>query len=50
MNPVVELAKKYYPRLWGKDRIDALAEAGKLTEAEAAEVMLGETGEADDNA
>lgn len=36
---VFELAKKYYPRLWGKDRIDALVAAGRLTEEEAAEVM-----------
>ena len=47
---VFELAKKYYPRLWGKERIEALVDAGKLTAAEAAEVMRGENGEADDNA
>lgn len=29
-----EMAKKYYPRLWDKERIDALYEAGKLTEEE----------------
>lgn len=29
-----ELAKQYYPRLWGKDRIDALLLAGKITEEE----------------
>lgn len=50
MNPVFELAKKYYPRLWGKDRINALVAAGKLTEAEAAEIVQGETEEAHDNA
>ncbi len=38
MNPVYEMAKKYYPRLWGKERIDALAAAGKLTAAEATEI------------
>lgn len=31
---VFELAVKYYPVLWGKDRIDALLKAGKLTEEE----------------
>lgn len=36
---VLELAKKYYPRLWGRERIEALVIAGKLTEAEAAEVL-----------
>ena len=29
-----ELAKKYYPRLWSKERIDALYQAGKLTKEE----------------
>ena len=29
-----EMAKKYYPRLWDKERIDALYNAGKLTEKE----------------
>lgn len=31
---VYELAKKYYPRLWNKERIDALYQSGKLTEEE----------------
>ncbi len=31
---VYELAQKYYPRLWNKERIDALYQAGKLTEEE----------------
>lgn len=31
---VFELAKKYYPLLWDKSRIDALYEAGKLTDEE----------------
>ena len=26
-----ELAKKYYPRLWGKARLEALVEAGRLS-------------------
>ena len=29
-----ELAKKYYPLLWNKKRIEALYKAGKLTEEE----------------
>lgn len=45
MNPVFELAKNYYPRYWGKERIDALVDAGKLTKEEAAEVLGGDTDE-----
>lgn len=40
---VYEMAKKYYPRLWDKDRLDALVEAGRLTRAEADEIV-GEDG------
>lgn len=36
---VYEMAKKYYPRLWDKDRLDALVEAGRLTRAEADEIV-----------
>lgn len=39
MESVFELAKKYYPRLWDKTRLDALVEAGKLTEAERDEII-----------
>ena len=31
---VFEMAKKYYPRLWGIDRLNALVKAGKLTAEE----------------
>ena len=31
---VYEMAKKYYPALWDKKRIDALHKAGKLTDSE----------------
>ena len=31
---IYEMAKKYYPRLWSKERIDALYKAKKLTEKE----------------
>lgn len=42
---VVELAKKYYPRLWSRERIEALVTAGKLTADEAAEVLGGDSSE-----
>ncbi|SCI97209.1 Uncharacterised protein [uncultured Flavonifractor sp.] len=28
---VYELARKYYPRLWDRERLEALAAAGKLS-------------------
>lgn len=31
---VYEMAKKYYPSLWDKSRLDQLLNAGKLTEEE----------------
>ena len=31
---VYEMAQKYYPRLWPLERIEALYQAGKLTEDE----------------
>ena len=40
---VYEMAKKYYPRLWDKARLDALVEAGRLTRTEADEIV-GEGG------
>ena len=46
---VFELAKKYYPLLWVKERIDALVAAGKLTETEATEVTQVETEESHGN-
>lgn len=36
---VFEMAKKYYPRCWGKPRIEALVKAGKLTAEQAAEII-----------
>lgn len=36
---VYEMAKKYYPRLWDKDRLDALVEAGRLTRAEVDKIV-----------
>ena len=40
---VFEMAKKYYPRLWNKKRIDALYDAGKLTDEEYAEILSSGT-------
>lgn len=31
---VYEMAKKYYPRLWDKERLEALLAAGRLTQEE----------------
>ena len=36
---VFEMAKKYDPRLWSRERVGALAAAGKLTEEEKAQVL-----------
>ena len=42
---VFEMAKKYYPRLWDINRINALYEAGKLTEEEYKELTNEESTE-----
>lgn len=39
---VFELAKQYYPRLWPRERIEALAAAGKLTAKEVKEILSEE--------
>lgn len=31
---VYELAKKYYPRLWDRERLETLLAAGRLTKEE----------------
>lgn len=36
---VFELAKQYYPRLWDRARIQALADAGKLTEEQMEHIL-----------
>lgn len=36
---VYELAKRYYPRLWDKSRLEALVEAGRLTKEEVEEII-----------
>lgn len=42
---VFELAKEYYPTLWSKERIDALHEAGKLTDEQYETIVGTEGGE-----
>ena len=42
---VFEMAKKYYPRLWNKKRIDALYDAGKLTDDEYDEILSADNEE-----
>lgn len=39
---VYEMAKRYYPRLWNKSRLEALAAAGRLTEEEVEEIINAE--------
>lgn len=34
-----EMAQRYYPRLWDKSRLEALVEAGRLTEEEYREIV-----------
>ncbi len=41
---VYEMAKLYYPRLWGLARLEALAAAGRLTEAEMDEIITRKEG------
>lgn len=36
---VFELAKQYYPRLWDRARIQALADAGKLTSEQMEQIL-----------
>ena len=36
---VSELAKKYYPRLWDRSRLEALVSAGRLTQEEFAKIV-----------
>lgn len=38
---IYEMAKKYYPTYWDKARIDALHDAGKLTDAEYNDIIGG---------
>lgn len=36
---IYDLAKRYYPRLWDKSRLEALVSAGRLTQEEFAEIV-----------
>lgn len=36
---VYDMAKKYYPTLWNRARLEALVAAGRLTEAEMEEII-----------
>lgn len=36
---VYEMAKKYYPRLWDRSRLEALVEANRLTRYEMDEII-----------
>ena len=38
---VLEMAKNYYPRLWGENRLRQLVDAGRLTEEEYQEITGG---------
>lgn len=40
MATTYELAKRYYPRMWDKSRLEKLVEAGKLTEEEYSEIVV----------
>ena len=40
---VVELAEKYYPRLWDKDRLEALVAAGRLSREDADRIIQNES-------
>lgn len=39
MESVFELAKRYYPRLWDKSRLEALVAAGRLTQEQMEEIV-----------
>lgn len=40
---VYEMAEKYYPRLWGRERLEALKTAGKLSQEEYRSLVGEET-------
>lgn len=41
---VYDMAELYYPRLWDKARLEALAAAGRLTQAEMDEIITRKEG------
>ena len=46
---VYELAKLYHPRLWDKSRLEALVEAGRLSQEQMREIIGGLPIRTDDN-
>lgn len=42
MKAVFELAKKYYPTYWSKERLNVLLEKKKLTQKEYDELTVGD--------
>ena len=39
---VYELARKYYPRLWDRERLEALLAAGRLSQEEFDRLVVAE--------
>lgn len=39
---VYEMAQKYYPRLWDRERLEALLAAGRLTQEEYDKLVTAE--------
>lgn len=37
---IVEMAEKYYPRLWDKSRLEALVSAGRLSREDADRIIM----------
>lgn len=40
---IAEMAARYYPRLWSRERIETLVDAGRLTREEADEIEAQKT-------
>ncbi len=38
---VIEMVKKYYPKFWSRERVEALVAAGRLTRVDADKAMGG---------
>lgn len=37
-----EMARQYYPKLWGEERLNALVAAGKLSQEDVDDITKGE--------
>ena len=46
---VFEMAKKYYPKYWKKERLEALLKAKKITEEEFNKLVEGENNDSNQN-